>query len=148
MLLFDWSQPRARSWPGKDRDTTAYFPRARDTGDNRYRLGAAVTCEWTRFRRVARHDDGDVALRRALALVRGRPAHRHHPQRYAWAEPAFQEMVSAIVDVAHELSCRPCEAGDLWPARQGLLGCSRRYGLSAPRRSGRPGSRVGGLART
>ncbi|MET7563685.1 LysM peptidoglycan-binding domain-containing protein [Streptomyces sp. NPDC005479] len=122
---------RARSWLGKDPDANAYFPRVQDTGDNRYRLGAAVTCDWTRFQRfaragLARHDeDGDLALRRALALVRGRPFTGIDPQRYAWAEPAIQEMVSAIVDVAHELSSRRCEAGDyagaLWSARQGLL---------------------------
>ncbi|MCX5317970.1 LysM peptidoglycan-binding domain-containing protein [Streptomyces sp. NBC_00154] len=122
---------RARSWLGKDPDANAYFPRVQDTGDNRYRLGAAVTCDWTRFQRFARtglirHDeDGDLALRRALALVRGRPFTGIDPQRYAWAEPAIQEMVSAIVDVAHELSSRRCEAGDytgaLWSARQGLL---------------------------
>ncbi|WP_331718389.1 LysM peptidoglycan-binding domain-containing protein [Streptomyces sp. NBC_00624] len=122
---------RARSWLGKDPDANAYFPRVQDTGDNRYRLGADVTCDWTRFQRfartgLARHDeDGDLALRRALALVRGRPFTGIDPQRYAWAEPAIQEMVSAIVDVAHELSSRRCEAGDftgaLWSARQGLL---------------------------
>lgn len=53
------------------------------------------------------------------------------PQRYAWAEPAIQEMVSAIVDVAHELSSRRCEAGGCtgalwWSARQGLLGAEER----------------------
>lgn len=105
--------------------------RVQDTGDNRYRLGAAVPCDWTRFQRLARtglarHDaDGDLALRRALALVRGRPFTGIDPQRYVWAEPAIQEMVSTIVDVAHELSSRRCEAGDctgaLWSARQGLL---------------------------
>jgi hypothetical protein len=74
----------------------------------------------------ARHDeDGDLALRRALALVRGRPFTGIDPQRHAWAGPAIQEMVSAIVDVAYELSTRRREADDipgaLWAAGRGLL---------------------------
>lgn len=122
---------RTRSWLGKDADGNAHLPRVRDTGDSRYRLGPAVTCDWTRFQRFARiglvhHDeDADLALRRALALVRGRPFTGIDPQRYAWAEPIVQEMVSAIVDVAYELSTRRREADDisgaLWAAKRGLL---------------------------
>ncbi|MER6610806.1 LysM peptidoglycan-binding domain-containing protein [Streptomyces sp. NPDC000927] len=122
---------RTRSWLGKDPDGKAHLPRVQDTGDSRYRLGAAVTCDWTRFQRLARtglarHDeDGDLTLRRALALVRGRPFTGIDPQRYAWAEPVIQEMVSAIVDVAYELSTRCREAnnipGALWAAHRGLL---------------------------
>ncbi|MET9427847.1 LysM peptidoglycan-binding domain-containing protein [Streptomyces sp. NPDC003036] len=122
---------RTRSWLGKDADGNAHLPRVHDTGDSRYRLGPGVTCDWTRFQRLARtglarHDeDGDLALRRALALVRGRPFTGIDPQRYAWAEPIIQEMVSAIVDVAYELSTRRREANDipgaLWAAKRGLL---------------------------
>ncbi|MFB7174558.1 LysM peptidoglycan-binding domain-containing protein [Streptomyces sp. NPDC056254] len=122
---------RTRSWLGKDAEGEAYFPRVRDTGDSRYRLAQAVTCDWKMFQNfartgLARHDeDGELALRRALALVRGRPFAAIDPQRYAWAEPAVQEMVSAIADVAYELSTRRREAGDcagaLWAAHQGLL---------------------------
>ncbi|MGW2090355.1 hypothetical protein [Streptomyces sp. NPDC001880] len=122
---------RTRSWLGKDTDGKAHLPRVQDTGDSRYRLGTSVTCDWTRFQRLARtglarHDeDGDLALRRALALVRGRPFTGIDPQRYAWAEPVIQEMVSAIVDVAYELSTRCREANDipgaLWAAHRGLL---------------------------
>ncbi|MBV7674263.1 LysM peptidoglycan-binding domain-containing protein [Streptomyces halstedii] len=122
---------RTRSWLGKDTDGHAYLPRVQDTGDSRYRLSSTVTCDWTRFQRLARaglarHDeDGDLALRRALSLVRGRPFTGIDPQRYAWAEPIIQEMVSAVVDVAYELSTRCREAGDipgaLWAARRGLL---------------------------
>ncbi|MDQ0847656.1 LysM peptidoglycan-binding domain-containing protein [Streptomyces sp. V1I6] len=122
---------RTRSWLGKDADGHAHLPRVQDTGDSRYRLGPAVTCDWTRFQRFARtglarrDEDGDLALRRALALVRGRPFTGIDPQRYAWAEPIIQEMVSAVVDVAYELSTRRREAHDitgaLWAARRGLL---------------------------
>ncbi|WP_411757661.1 hypothetical protein [Streptomyces venezuelae] len=122
---------RTRSWLGKDADGQAYFPRVQDTGDSRYRLAQAVTCDWRTFQNfartgLARHDeDGELALRRALALVRGRPFAAIDPQRYAWTEPAVQEMVSAIADVAYELSTRRREAADyagaLWAAHQGLL---------------------------
>ncbi|MEU9062439.1 LysM peptidoglycan-binding domain-containing protein [Streptomyces sp. NPDC048430] len=122
---------RTRSWLGKDHDGNAHLPRVQDTGDSRYRLSPAVTCDWTQFQHfartgLARHDeDGDLALRRALALVRGRPFTGIAPQRYAWAEPVIQEMVSALVDVAYELSTRRREGNDipgaLWAARRGLL---------------------------
>ncbi|WP_331719629.1 LysM peptidoglycan-binding domain-containing protein [Streptomyces virginiae] len=122
---------RTRSWLGKDTNGEAYFPRVQDTGDSRYRLAQAVTCDWRTFQNLARtglarHDeDGDLALRRALALVRGRPFAAIDPQRYAWAEPAVQEMVSAVADVAYELSTRRREAADhtgaLWAAHQGLI---------------------------
>ncbi|MFF4449962.1 LysM peptidoglycan-binding domain-containing protein [Streptomyces sp. NPDC001502] len=122
---------RTRSWLGKDTDGKAHLPRVQDTGDNRYRLGPAVTSDWAAFQGYARtglahHDeDGDLALRRALTLVRGRPFAAIDPQRYAWAEPAIQEMVSAVADIAYELSTRRREAGDppgaLWAAHQGLL---------------------------
>ncbi|MFD0287651.1 LysM peptidoglycan-binding domain-containing protein [Streptomyces lutosisoli] len=122
---------RTRSWLGTDPDGNHHFPRVQDTDDKRYRLGPHVTSDWTQFQRHARKgltdhgEDGDLALRRALALVRGRPFTGMDPQRYAWAEPTAQEMVSAIVDVAYELSTRRREARDipgaLWAARQGLL---------------------------
>ncbi|AEM88704.1 LysM peptidoglycan-binding domain-containing protein [Streptomyces violaceusniger] len=122
---------RLRSWLSTDDDGKAHFPRVQDTGDHRYRLGPHVTCDWTQFQQHARKglhnttEDGDLALCQALALVRGRPFTAIDPQRYAWAEPAIQEMVSAIVDVAYELSTRRREANDvpgaLWAARQGLL---------------------------
>lgn len=122
---------RTRSWLGKDAHGNAHLPRVLGSGDSLYRLGPAVTCDWTQFRRLARtglasHDeDADLVLRRSLALVRGRPFTAVAPHRYAWAEPAIQEMISAIVDVAYELSTRRREAGDipgaLWAARRGLL---------------------------
>ncbi|MFZ3475975.1 LysM peptidoglycan-binding domain-containing protein [Streptomyces sp. 2.9] len=120
-----------RSWLGKDTEGNPHLRLVQKTGDSRYRLGSAVTSDWTRFQHLTHtglthHDeDGDLALRRALALVRGRPFADTHPQRYAWAEPVIQEMISTIADAAYELSTRRREAGDipgaLWAARQGLL---------------------------
>ncbi|MGW0651158.1 LysM peptidoglycan-binding domain-containing protein [Streptomyces umbrinus] len=122
---------RTRSWLGTDTDGNQHLPRVQNTADKRYRLGPDVICDWTIFQRYARqglnehNEDGDLALRRALALVRGGPFAGMDPQRYAWAEPTIQEMVSAITDVAGELSTRRREAGDipgaLWAARQGML---------------------------
>ncbi|MEN8651716.1 LysM peptidoglycan-binding domain-containing protein [Streptomyces sp. 21So2-11] len=122
---------RTRSWLGTDADGKPHVPRVHDTGDNRYRLGPHAACDWTRFQKHTRKgladhtEDGDLALRRALALVRGRPFTGIDPGRYAWAEPAIEEMVSAIAHVAYELSTRRREAGDipsaLWAARRGLL---------------------------
>ncbi|MCA1221402.1 AfsR/SARP family transcriptional regulator [Streptomyces sp. 8L] len=122
---------RTRSWLGKDPEGKPHLPRVQDTGDSRYRLGDEVTCDWSQFQQLARtglahhDDDGTRALRNALSLVRGRPFTGIDPQRYTWAEPDVQEMVSAIVDVAYELSTRAREAGDhtgaLWAARRGLL---------------------------
>ncbi|MEU0389223.1 LysM peptidoglycan-binding domain-containing protein [Streptomyces chartreusis] len=122
---------RARSWLGTDADGNQHLPRVQNTPDKRYRLGPHVTCDWLTFQHHARQgfndhsEDGDLALRRALALVRGRPFAGMDPQRYAWAEPIIQEMVSAITDVASELSTRRREARDprgaLWAAQQGLL---------------------------
>ncbi|MFI1502655.1 LysM peptidoglycan-binding domain-containing protein [Streptomyces platensis] len=122
---------RLRSWLGQDADGHYYFPRLQDTEGHRYRLSPSVTCDWTTFQRFAAaglHDmseDGDLALRRALSLVRGRPFSAVDRQRYSWAEPLMQEMCEAIVDVALELSDRLREAGDitgaLWAANRGLL---------------------------
>ncbi|MFC7830910.1 hypothetical protein [Streptomyces sp. NPDC057375] len=122
---------RARSWLGTDTDGNQHLPRVQNTPDKRYRLGPHVTCDWLTFQHHARQgltdhsEDGDLALRRALALVRGRPFAGMDPQRYAWAEPTIQEMISAITDVAVELSTRRREARDprgaLWAAHQGLL---------------------------
>ncbi|MEV4616931.1 LysM peptidoglycan-binding domain-containing protein [Kitasatospora sp. NPDC049258] len=122
---------RARSWLGTDPNGNAYMPRIQDTGDNRYRLARTVTCDWTTFQQHTRTgladpgEDGDLALRRALALVRGRPFTGIDPGRYSWAEYAIQGMVSEITRAAHELSTRRLDAGDttgsLWAARQGLL---------------------------
>ncbi|MDH6122714.1 nucleoid-associated protein YgaU [Kitasatospora sp. GAS204A] len=122
---------KARAWLGKAQDGTAHLPHIQNTPDNRYRLAPTVTCDWDHFLRFSRTghadpgEDGTLALRRALALVRGRPFAATDPGRYAWAEPAIQGMVSEITHTAHELSTRCLETGDitgaLWAARRGLL---------------------------
>ncbi|MFF3734870.1 hypothetical protein ACFYXM_32450 [Streptomyces sp. NPDC002476] len=82
---------------GTDADGNQHLPRVQNTPDKRYRLGQHVTCDWVTFQKHARQgltdatEDGELALRRALALVRGRPFAGMAPQRYAWAEPTIQE---------------------------------------------------------
>ena len=60
----------------------------------------------------------------ALDLVRGRPFLGVNPAAYAWAESGIQDMISAIVDVAHALAERTLAAGDhrraRWAAARGL----------------------------
>ncbi|MEW1913828.1 LysM peptidoglycan-binding domain-containing protein [Kitasatospora sp. NPDC085895] len=122
---------RARTWLGTAPNGTAHLPRVQDTNDSRYRLSPTVDCDWHTFQHHARtgladpSEDGDLALRRALALVRGRPFTGIDPGRYTWAEPAIQGMVSEITHAAHELSTRRLQARDipgaLWAAQRGLL---------------------------
>ncbi|MFE4663798.1 LysM peptidoglycan-binding domain-containing protein [Streptomyces sp. NPDC056716] len=106
---------RLRSWLGRDPHLPAEDPRSAylpDVTNGVYQLGPAVTSDWDRFKELYQqgmhHDgqDADVALARALALVRGRPFADIDPSKYIWAEASIQEMISAIVDVAHELAER------------------------------------------
>jgi hypothetical protein len=53
----------------------------------------------------------------ALKLVRGQPFAGTSPRRYAWADVDRQAMISAIVDVAHEVSQRAQRNGDAAMAR-------------------------------
>ncbi|MCA0328468.1 MAG: LysM peptidoglycan-binding domain-containing protein [Actinobacteria bacterium] len=98
---------RARTWLGNDPTGQPYLPFVID--DTGYRLSPSVTSDWHEFLRLARRglsrgDDGVADLRRALELVRGRPFLGVDPATYTWAERDTQEMISAIVDVAHELA--------------------------------------------
>ncbi|MEU2769805.1 LysM peptidoglycan-binding domain-containing protein [Streptomyces diastaticus] len=120
---------RLRSWLGTnphlpaDDPQGAYLPAVTD---GVYRLGPAVTSDWDRFKELYQqgmhHDgqDADVALAHALALVRGRPFADVDPSKYCWAEADIQEMISAIVDVAHELAERRRQVRDYRAAAQAV----------------------------
>jgi DNA-binding SARP family transcriptional activator len=119
---------QVRTWLGTRPDKQPYLPYVADEGD--YRLHPDVGCDWHDFCRLARHGlsrgaDGADDLATALALVRGRPFLGVDPDTYTWAEPDTQEMVSAIVDVAHALSTIRLDQGDYRAAQdaaaQGLL---------------------------
>ncbi|WP_331736139.1 LysM peptidoglycan-binding domain-containing protein (plasmid) [Streptomyces xanthophaeus] len=120
---------RLRSWLGPNPHLPADDPRGAylpPVTDGVYRLGPAVTSDWDRFKELYQqgmhHDgqDADVALAHALALVRGRPFADIDPSKYCWAEADIQEMISAIVDVAHELAERRRQVRDYRAAAQAV----------------------------
>lgn len=112
---------KLRTWLGRDPrlpadapDSTYLLP----VTDGVYRFNADVTADWHQFQDLyakGMHHHGeeaDTALAHALALVRGRPFSGIDQSRYAWAEHNIQEMISASVDVAHELAMRRMSARD------------------------------------
>ncbi|WP_305144277.1 LysM peptidoglycan-binding domain-containing protein [Streptomyces agglomeratus] len=120
---------RLRSWLGQNPHLPAEDPQASylpAVTDGIYRLGPAVTSDWDRFEELYQqgmhHDgqDADIALAHALALVRGRPFADIDPSKYTWAEADIQEMISAIVDVAHELAERRRQVRDYRAAAQAV----------------------------
>jgi DNA-binding SARP family transcriptional activator len=56
----------------------------------------------------------------ALALVRGRPFDGVTERHYVWAEPIRQDMISGIVDVAHEVVRRALLVPDGPAARRAV----------------------------
>ncbi|WP_331729129.1 LysM peptidoglycan-binding domain-containing protein (plasmid) [Streptomyces avidinii] len=120
---------RLRSWLGPNPHLPAHDPQGAylpAVTDGVYRLGPDVTSDWDRFKELYQqgmhHDgqDADVALAHALALVRGRPFADIDPSKYCWAEADIQEMISAIVDVAHELAERRRQVRDYRAAAQAV----------------------------
>ncbi|MHC3392792.1 LysM peptidoglycan-binding domain-containing protein [Streptomyces lavendulocolor] len=120
---------RLRAWLGRDPHLPADDPRSAylpDVTDGVYQLSPAVTSDWDRFKELYQqgmhHDgqDADIALAHALALVRGRPFADVDPSKYTWAEADIQEMISAIVDVAHELAERRRHVRDYRAAAQAV----------------------------
>ncbi|MFK4120047.1 LysM peptidoglycan-binding domain-containing protein [Streptomyces longwoodensis] len=120
---------RLRAWLGRDPSLPAEDPRSAylpDVTDGVYQLGPAVTSDWDHFKELYQHgmhhdgQDADIALAQALALVRGRPFADVDPSKYTWAEADIQEMISAIVDVAHELAERRRHVRDYRAAAQAV----------------------------
>ncbi|NGN63212.1 LysM peptidoglycan-binding domain-containing protein [Streptomyces sp. A7024] len=117
---------RLRRWLGKAPDGHAYFPLVADSND-RYTLAEDVACDWHQFQEFYRAgvnatgDDADLALRRALALVRGVP---FADFEWPWAADLAMEMTQAIHDAAHLLAERCLNAkdyrGGIWAVDQGL----------------------------
>lgn len=106
---------RVRHWLGNDSDGQLFLPLVGDHGD--YRLSPEFDCDWHVFLRLAREGlargpNGADLLEQALTLVRGRPFLGVDPTTYIWAEADAQEMVSAVVDVAHVLSALQLGLGD------------------------------------
>lgn len=92
-----------------------YLPVA--DADGIYRLGPTVTTDWADFTELARTGlaagpRGASDLHAALDLVRNRPMLGVADSAYTWAENDVQEMIGAIVDVAHVLSGLLLAAGN------------------------------------
>ena len=114
---------RARQWLGRNPEGELYLPLVADGGQ--YRLRPEVSCDWYDFVRFSQLGldsgrPGASALAAALDLVRGRPFLGVDPATYTWAEADIQEMISAIVDVAHLLAQMRLEAGDFRGAQQAV----------------------------
>ncbi|MFF7987091.1 hypothetical protein ACFZDK_49825 [Streptomyces sp. NPDC007901] len=113
-----------RSQLGSDPTGTLYVPR-RKSGEDPYRLGPGVRCDWTRFLQLAEQalplgPLGLTGLEKALTLVRGRP---FGGRPLPWAEPHQQDMTTRIIDVAHTVATYRTPAGphhDLSAARQAV----------------------------
>ncbi len=111
---------RARRWLGVDHTGAPYLPIA-TTAENfgTYSL-SHVSTDWDEFLALLGDDASKTAtrqLREALGMVRGRPFASARAGKYTWAEPHLQEMISSIVDVAHEVSRRSLLEGDADGAR-------------------------------
>ncbi len=116
---------RARRWLGVDADGRNHLPLVvgseEDAADgDGYRL-RGVTTDWAQFLELV-GDNAATApladLKAALSLVRGRPFADAKATKYVWAEADMQEMLAAIVDVAHEVARRALQTGDTATARQ------------------------------
>jgi DNA-binding SARP family transcriptional activator len=115
-----WSlASRTRKWLGNDPEGLPYYPRTPDAGA--HRLHPAVRTDWNRWLDLVGEDAALTSTDRlldALDLVRGRPFGDVVERHYAWAEPIRQEMVAAVVDVAHEVARRALSSGDAATARR------------------------------
>jgi len=122
---------KLRAWLGRDPllaaddPSGAYLP---TISGGIYAFNDQVTSDWQQFQayyREGMHYSGteaDTALANALALVRGRPFSDINQSKYSWAEYDIQEMISAVVDVAHELATRRMAVRDY---RAALAAASR-----------------------
>lgn len=108
---------KLRRWFGRDTHGDDYLPRV----DSGYRFHAGVSTDWDQWRALVGDDPtlaGTQQLVAALEMVRGQPFTGVNPRRYGWAEHLKQEMISAIVDAAHELAQRAIRGGDAHLARK------------------------------
>ncbi|EST18017.1 LysM peptidoglycan-binding domain-containing protein [Streptomyces roseochromogenus] len=120
---------RTRTWLGRDTDGQPYIPLLK-TANSRYSIASSVGCDWHNFQRLTQAGKdpntahADLALRRALELVRGRPFSSTDRRRYKWAEHLALVMTMEIVDAAEILAERRLAAHDprsaLWAATKGL----------------------------
>lgn len=109
---------KLRKWLGSGPDGLDYVPPVLDGG---YRLHPDVHSDWQQWLTLlptGAAAGSTQALAEALELVHGKPFAGTNPRRYAWAERDRQHMISAIVDVAHELARRALLEADATLARR------------------------------
>ena len=109
---------RARAWLGEADGGRSFIPPANSEG---YRLIDSVRTDWDAFcdrvgGSAAQAPTSDLTA--ALAMVRGQPFAGTSPSRYGWADDDRAEMISSIVDIAHEVSVRAQRCGDAALARR------------------------------
>jgi LysM repeat protein len=108
---------KLRKWLGTSEVGIDYVPRVVEDG---YRLHPDVRTDWQLWQALLPDGPGRAStatLAAALDLVKGKPFAGTNPRRYAWAERDRQDMISAIVDVAHELARRALLEADATLAR-------------------------------
>ncbi|MBW3642912.1 MAG: LysM peptidoglycan-binding domain-containing protein [Actinobacteria bacterium] len=120
----------ARTALGKDSEGLLYLPRISGGGDRLYRISKRVRLDYEVFMELVaaaasqEPRDAIVTLRRALALVRGRPF--EVLGGYEWAHVGLAtRMAEDVADAAHRMA-RLCLAADdpegaRWAAHKGLL---------------------------
>lgn len=129
---------QVRTWLGQDEHGTDHLPRFWTGEEGQqvrdYRLQGVAT-DWSVFLELVGDDVTTAPTNRlaaALDLVRGRPfadddtdtdddgrkKKRTRKIRYVWGESHAQEMMAAVVDVAHEVASRALHVGDAATARR------------------------------
>lgn len=114
---------KLRRWVGADPvNGDEYLPRLQ-AGEG-YAFHPAVTTDVGDWERLLDHDPLNAPTERleeALALVRGIPFEGTHRNRYAWAEPIRQRLISEIVDASYELARRRLMEGRWRGAEQAVV---------------------------
>lgn len=116
---------RLRTWLGTHPDSQPYLP---DAYTGRILLHESVSSDWQRLQLLTSRGvnrSSDDLLRLALQLVRGAPLADAAPNQWAWAEGVRVDMISAVRDIAWELSTRALANRDIelarWAAARGLV---------------------------
>ncbi len=112
---------RARKWLGRNSRGDLHLP---PSHRGELRLDQAVLLDWDLFQRLtargrARGERGANDLATALQMVRGRPFEGVPPTRYRWLPRTCleQDMLTAVIETAHDLARHLLRVGDPRRAR-------------------------------
>lgn len=117
-----WTIAQARQWLGADRDGLLYLPQAYTGG---YQLTGSVSSDLNELCSLAPAADLSTGqLHAALRSSRGPVFAGNPPHTWGWAEGLRIQATEAIRDIAHEVTRRALNAGELqtarWAAAHGL----------------------------